>query len=599
MNRQLERPENRLPSNNASQSEAKNKYNRDPSHRRTLRNTHKNLFSDGSARKLRSDTPSKGNFSILSRPVMADCGNIESLSNEERNDCKSPESPRIMRMKTYTNTSTNASDSKGIDDTSGVTSGNTPDRKKERLMGTYTPEKAFSSTSPDSTLKSRISPESIQSSSVNPNYKSPTPIVRLLKSSPIATCQSPSMPNSADKKLAFRFPKQSIRLVTAQLNIATDIYSCLGSCLGATDLMVIGILGLDGAGKSTIASILAGELAELGADQVTKAGTDTHDVERAGGSPKAVSEKSIFLEKNGTRGIDLFLSSGTSATPGNIIVLDTEAILSSHRLAEMSLTSKNSKSQDDTKHTSKAGSSQYQRISLKKIEANSIQQAIFLFSVCHYVISVYDDLSDFHTLKDFIYQVDLSLQQVHASNRLADCRLPGQNRLDDSSHVAELILVANRANANSIFEDLLHFDQLQCISIHSKHCSKSDEHTLTHRSSLLSLPELQSSRNLEIGQFRLDPLSEFERKAAHLRQYVQSLLINPSVKQSNTHADTNRVDTTSDGKPQERRHTVKQTGNEFLAQGMSLKEWLKVACRIHDCLRSSKDVRTQETKSKK
>lgn len=477
------------------------------------------IIQDGSTRNLKSDTSSKGNFSILSRPVMAECANptmLENLSKEKKSDSESPNPPTALKAKIYSNNLTNQLANKRTDDIPPAASPNTPDRKKESLTEAYTPEQAFSYASPESTLKRGISSDFKHSSSVNSIYKSPTPIVRLLKSSPIAKCQSPSMPNLIDRNLAFRFPRQSIKLVNAQLNVATDLYSCLGTCLGATDLMIVGVLGLDGAGKSTIASILAGELAELGSDQVTEVVTDKNDVESVGVSCKVISKNSISLEQRKSRGIDLLLSSGTDDTPGNIILLDTEPILSSHYLDEMSLTPKNSKSQDDTKHTSKAGTSQYQRISLKKIEANSIQQAIFLFSVCHYVVFVYDDLSDFSILKDFIHRVDLSLQQVHASNRLADCKLSGQNRLDDSFHVAKLLFIANRLDAHSIPSNLHQFDQLRCIAVHGNSLSENDQHPSTPQSSVLFLPELQSSSNSEVGRFRLDPLCEFERENIRL-----------------------------------------------------------------------------------
>ncbi|XP_074786410.1 LOW QUALITY PROTEIN: nonsense-mediated mRNA decay factor SMG9 [Athene noctua] len=150
--------------------------------------------------------------------------------------------------------------------------------------------------------------------------------------------------------------KTSIKLVDEQMNWCD---SALEFLLEQTDVLVVGALGLQGTGKSTVLSLLAG-------------GQPEED-------PRAFpfrAQAPELRERGGaqTGGIDLFV------TQERVVLLDTQPILSPALLDHLINNDRKLPPEYPLPHT--------------YIEMQSLQIAAFLFTVCHVVLLVQDWFTD-------------------------------------------------------------------------------------------------------------------------------------------------------------------------------------------------------------
>uniref|UniRef100_A0A8C6VU44 Nonsense-mediated mRNA decay factor SMG9 n=1 Tax=Nothobranchius furzeri TaxID=105023 RepID=A0A8C6VU44_NOTFU len=150
--------------------------------------------------------------------------------------------------------------------------------------------------------------------------------------------------------------KHSIKLVDDQMNWCDSAMEYLRD---QTDMLVVGALGLQGTGKSTIMSLLSANTPEE--DQrsyVFRA--QTQEIKERGG--------------NQSSGIDFFI------TQERIIFLDTQPMLSPSLLDHVINNDRKLPPEYNLPHT--------------YVEMQSLQIAAFLFTVCHVVIVVQDWFTD-------------------------------------------------------------------------------------------------------------------------------------------------------------------------------------------------------------
>ncbi|XP_014456001.1 nonsense-mediated mRNA decay factor SMG9 isoform X2 [Alligator mississippiensis] len=150
--------------------------------------------------------------------------------------------------------------------------------------------------------------------------------------------------------------KHSIKLVDEQMNWCDSAIEYL---LDQTDVLVVGVLGLQGTGKSTVMSLLSANQPEedLRAYVFRPQG---QEIKERGG--------------NQTSGIDFFI------TQERIIFLDTQPILSPSILDHLINNDRKLPPEYNLPHT--------------YVEMQSLQIAAFLFTVCHVVVVVQDWFTD-------------------------------------------------------------------------------------------------------------------------------------------------------------------------------------------------------------
>ncbi|XP_030227102.1 protein SMG9 [Gadus morhua] len=150
--------------------------------------------------------------------------------------------------------------------------------------------------------------------------------------------------------------RQSIKLVDDQMNWCDSAMEYLRD---QTDMLVVGVLGLQGTGKSTIMSLISANTPEED-QRAFVFRTQTQEIkERAG---------------NQSTGIDFFI------TQERVIYLDTQPILSPSILDHLINNDRKLPPEYNLPHT--------------YIEMQSLQMAAFLFTVCHVVIVVQDWFTD-------------------------------------------------------------------------------------------------------------------------------------------------------------------------------------------------------------
>ncbi|XP_019741809.1 protein SMG9 [Hippocampus comes] len=150
--------------------------------------------------------------------------------------------------------------------------------------------------------------------------------------------------------------KHSIKLVDEQLNWCDSAMEYLRD---QTDMLVVGVIGLQGTGKSTVMSLLSANTPEE--DQRGYAfRTQTQEMKERGG--------------NQSTGIDFFI------TQERIIFLDTQPMLSPSILDHLINNDRKLPPEYNLPYT--------------YVEMQSLQIASFLFTVCHVVIVVQDWFTD-------------------------------------------------------------------------------------------------------------------------------------------------------------------------------------------------------------
>ncbi|XP_028920126.1 protein SMG9 [Ornithorhynchus anatinus] len=150
--------------------------------------------------------------------------------------------------------------------------------------------------------------------------------------------------------------KHSIKLVDDQMNWCDSAIEYL---LDQTDVLVVGVLGLQGTGKSMVMSLLSANTPEEDQRAYVFRAQSPEMKERGG---------------NQTSGIDFFI------TQERIVFLDTQPILSPSILDHLINNDRKLPPEYNLPHT--------------YVEMQSLQIAAFLFTVCHVVIVVQDWFTD-------------------------------------------------------------------------------------------------------------------------------------------------------------------------------------------------------------
>lgn len=224
-------------------------------------------------------------------------------------------------------------------------------------------------------------------------------------------------------------PATSVKLISAQYQFATDLSTKLAGCLELTHFTVVGVLGFEGVGKSTLLSLLHSSSQQ---QQSLPARPTKGPASRTTTTASPSSRSSMFATQSmetlltgdyETRGVDLAVShdaTGAVRSP-SLVLLDTQPMLSSAMLCDAL-----SKSESQQRFGALTPEQQ--------VEVHSLQLATFLVSVCHYVVIAHDALADRDVVR-FLELVDA---------RLNTCRLPNISGSVKDKHVAKLLFVATQ-----------------------------------------------------------------------------------------------------------------------------------------------------------
>ncbi|KAF1323092.1 hypothetical protein FI667_g10877, partial [Globisporangium splendens] len=358
-------------------------------------------------------------------------------------------------------------------------------------------------------------------------------------------------------------PATSIKLITAQYQFATDLSSKLANCLELTNFTVVGVLGFEGVGKSTILSLLhAARIGEPSSEQTakqqgspvpdrqkTKTSTTRSSSSASGKKQPVFSTQSLDALVAGsheTNGVDLSISHDPRGRATSLVLLDTQPMLSTSMLCEL---------------LSKNESPRFGALTPEQqVEVASYQLAVFLCSICHYVVIAHDSFADLPLVR-FLQQVEQKLQ---------NCRLPHISGGVKEKHVAKLICLVNKRSTSSALlveeQELLarHVRALDQAWPHAFYRSSrkkveidSDENSAPNKQQIpvLTIP-LKPGSNSKVPQ-RAKP-EDFDDAALRWQQFVQQLSNAPSFSK---HPTMNHV--------------------------MNLREWLSNASRVFESVRKS------------
>ncbi|XP_067093987.1 nonsense-mediated mRNA decay factor SMG9 [Osmerus mordax] len=155
--------------------------------------------------------------------------------------------------------------------------------------------------------------------------------------------------------------KHSIKLVDDQMNWCDSAMEYLRD---QTDMLVVGVIGLQGTGKSTIMSLLS---------------ANTPEEDQRGYVFRAQSQEIKERGGNQSTGIDFFI------TQERVIFLDTQPILSPSILDHLINNDRKLPPEYNLPHT--------------YVEMQSLQITAFLFTICHVVVVVQDWFTDINLYK--------------------------------------------------------------------------------------------------------------------------------------------------------------------------------------------------------
>ncbi|KAI1886332.1 hypothetical protein AGOR_G00212910 [Albula goreensis] len=197
--------------------------------------------------------------------------------------------------------------------------------------------------------------------------------------------------------------KHSIKLVDDQMNWCDSAMEFLRD---QTDMLVVGVIGLQGTGKSTIMSLLSANTPEE--DQrayVFRA--QSQEIKERGG--------------NQSSGIDFYI------TQERVIFLDTQPILSPSILDHLINNDRKLPPEYNLPHT--------------YVEMQSLQIAAFLFTVCHVVIVVQDWFTDIN-----LYRFLQTAEMLKPSTPSASHDSTGSSGTDEGSeYYPHIVFVQNKA----------------------------------------------------------------------------------------------------------------------------------------------------------
>ncbi|XP_064156725.1 nonsense-mediated mRNA decay factor SMG9 [Anguilla rostrata] len=197
--------------------------------------------------------------------------------------------------------------------------------------------------------------------------------------------------------------KHSIKLVDDQMNWCDSAMEYLRD---QTDMLVVGVIGLQGTGKSTIMSLLSANTPEE--DQrayVFRA--QSQEIKERGG--------------NQSSGIDFYI------TQERVIFLDTQPILSPSILDHLINNDRKLPPEYNLPHT--------------YVEMQSLQMAAFLFTVCHVVIVVQDWFTDIN-----LYRFLQTAEMLKPSTPSASHDSAGSSGSEEGSeYYPHIVFLQNKA----------------------------------------------------------------------------------------------------------------------------------------------------------
>lgn len=240
-----------------------------------------------------------------------------------------------------------------------------------------------------------------------------------------------------------KLPPTRVKLVTPALQFATDLAPKLSGCLEVSNLTVVGVLGLDGVGKSTVASLLSRKERDGGGDDVMF---------------PSQSLETVALGCSETAGVDMtVVPNGPGLVSSNhhrhLVLLDAQPMLSGALLADLLAKSESSTSVSIQQQQQRGFFNPPAALSAEQqIDVASHQLAVFLASVCHYVIVVHDALAS----EDPEDALALSRFMRGVQQKLEQCRLPHISgvQVAGRKNVAKLLFVANNvASIDEVMEN--------------------------------------------------------------------------------------------------------------------------------------------------
>lgn len=239
---------------------------------------------------------------------------------------------------------------------------------------------------------------------------------------------NPQVEITGDQKLSSP-PEMSVpvKLVDESLQWCDNALEFLHD---ANEFYVIGVLGLQGVGKSTIMSIISGNHAESSKWQLFK--PQTNDLKEVG--------------EHCTSGIDMYV------TNQRLILLDTQPVMSASVMDHMIQYEKKPPGGPDYHSVENA------------LLMQSLQQAAFLMAVCHTIISVQDWFIDLNYLR-FLLSAEMLKPStpinVHELNPLPE---------ETSEYYPHIVFVQNRCQREDFYpESIVKMqDTLHCCLQKSK-----------------------------------------------------------------------------------------------------------------------------------
>ncbi|XP_023690579.1 nonsense-mediated mRNA decay factor SMG9 isoform X1 [Paramormyrops kingsleyae] len=197
--------------------------------------------------------------------------------------------------------------------------------------------------------------------------------------------------------------KHSIKLVDDQMNWCDSAMEYLRD---QTDMLVVGVIGLQGTGKSTVMSLLSANLPEDDPRAYVFRAQSQEIKERGG---------------NQSSGIDFYI------TQESVIFLDTQPILSPSILDHLINNDRKLPPEYNLPHT--------------YVEMQSLQVAAFLFTVCHVVIVVQDWFTDIN-----IYRFLQTAEMLKPSTPSASHDSAGSAGSDEGSeYYPHIVFLQNKA----------------------------------------------------------------------------------------------------------------------------------------------------------
>jgi len=240
-----------------------------------------------------------------------------------------------------------------------------------------------------------------------------------------------------------------------------------------TDFTVIGVLGLQNCGKSSILNILARN--GISDDDTFRVQTYEHQM----------------LAEHCTNGVDVYVNSR------RFILLDVQPLLSSS-IMDRSI-------QLEKKYTAEFTTAE------NTIEVQSLQITGFIFSICHVVLLVQD------------WFMDLSLVRLIQAAETLKPVTPAASGEDNqvSEYFPHLVLVHNKVEAGDLEDDVTdEIKEMYSLMLSKSRLNWKEEGT--NNPNIVFIPDQEGER-AEILPYRIRPRIDYEKAGRQLRQKVFNL----------------------------------------------------------------------------